>query len=873
VKKKNKIFKNTLALFLTVLCFCAALSGCAKSKITHISISEVNTPRLIYILGDGLDLSLGALEVTEGKEEKTIPCNDPAVLISGYDQTKLGKQTLTVTYKNKSVQYEITVYSSSVQAIHDSADGLADIYLSEDGINLTREAGELALSAMREYLQLSASERELVNKDKLAIIISPATYHATKLYSEALLSFSDSFSADEEKNLVFVGKEYEKAKADLERLNDERSPINAYKVLLSGIKDSFGEHTLPGGKTVSAFIKLVSDDDLSFIKEALALTTSIYESLAVVPNDWTATDLSNCGEQILAASKLITDGSFIGEDYRYLYDTVNGWRENKDCFDIIYSYYCYVAEGGKDYLAGGAWQTLPLPDMLWNWYSPLYNATKEAVLMAENLENAYYLHDTTDFMLFYRETLSAKEEIKNGSVPLYKDIYEAINGDAIFENNIRRSYGGYLTHAGGMLGNESYHALWEKYLEIVSLEKQNLLNFEEHGELIKDTFNIFASLTPSEVYGFISSLNYLYRETEGATLVLDPDKAYNKFTSILNSFYNSKFPENLKPTFKALLTAIENYAIYSLNGEETGAKDGFNTAIETIKQTLPALSDEDAAIFNSLFGKCYNKYLGIYSYETGNIALKNKFDALYSTLSAYFELLYTEEIPENQSDVYTRLFALHEKAESIYSEILSSKNEGAVTALYCERYDVQGTAITLDTAFYVSRTVFISHLVSILVDDGGEIDGIKPLLYDVYFKTNLGEFLENASSVLEYNSLDKDTVKSVMKSFRELGAKEKKLFYTIGALVYYENLERFFFEKFSDDENAKAFIIAIFEAEYSYFKYLENTEMAEYLDSYKERMMSAISYYALILDHNTRDSYLLDTYRYYTQIYYELISD
>jgi len=112
-----------------------------------------------------------------------------------------------------------------------------------------------------------------------------------------------------------------------------------------------------------------------------------------------------------------------------------------------------------------------------------------------------------------------------------------------------------------------------------------------------------------------------------------------------------------------------------------------------------------------------------------------------------------------------------------------------------------------------------------------------------------------------------------MKSFRELGAKEKKLFYTIGALVYYENLERFFFEKFSDDENAKAFIIAIFEAEYSYFKYLENTEMAEYLDSYKERMMSAISYYALILDHNTRDSYLLDTYRYYTQIYYELISD
>ena len=89
MKKENKIFKNTLALFLTVLCFCAALSGCAKSKITHISISEVNTPRLIYILDDELDLSLGALDVTEGKEEKTIPFGDSAVSVSGYDKPSL----------------------------------------------------------------------------------------------------------------------------------------------------------------------------------------------------------------------------------------------------------------------------------------------------------------------------------------------------------------------------------------------------------------------------------------------------------------------------------------------------------------------------------------------------------------------------------------------------------------------------------------------------------------------------------------------------------------------------------------------------------------------------------------------------------------
>ena len=189
MKMKNIFSIKALALILTVLSICTALTGCAKNKIRHISLSEADTPRIIYMLGEDLDLTNGAITVAYDKEEKTVLFSDSEVSVTGYDKTKLGKQTITVTYKKNSLQYEITVYSSAVQAIHDTADRLKDADLSSDGINLSAEDGELAFSAMLEYMKLSDNERELLEKDKLDRIITPASIHASKVYASELSSF------------------------------------------------------------------------------------------------------------------------------------------------------------------------------------------------------------------------------------------------------------------------------------------------------------------------------------------------------------------------------------------------------------------------------------------------------------------------------------------------------------------------------------------------------------------------------------------------------------------------------------------------------------------------------------------------------------
>ena len=866
---KNLFSKKALALILTVLSICAALTGCAKNKIKGISLSEIDTPRLVYILGEELDLSRGSIIATYDKEEKTVALDDPDVSVSGYDNTKLGVQTLTVGYQGKTAKYEITVYSSVIQAIYDTAEKLSGVDLSGDGINLDGESGEIALSAMTEHLGLSDSEKSLVDGDKLSVIIAPAIYHASKLYNSELQAFSDSFVIDGNGEATLVGAEYEKTKSDLGKLESESGAFNISYALLSKAKTAFKDYTLPNGKTVEGFINLVSEESLDFSKKAMKLTTSMHEALAPVPKNWSVSDLENYEDGILEAVSLVTESDFIGVDYRYVFEIANGWREASDSFDIIYSYYCYAKEDGPTLLQNGLWQILPLPDALWNWYYPLYNAAKEAVLMAENENGAYTLHDTARFMLLYRSVLSAKEEIDRSNDALSRDVYSAICGDAVFENNLRRALGGYITHSGGMLGNKAYDSLWEKYLDVISLESKRILDFEAHGQLISDLFDSLVDLAPSEVHGFLSSLNYLYKETDGEILLLDPDKAYNRFAVILNSYYESKLSEAARPAFKNLLCAIESYALYSVNGEESPAKDSFNTAVESLTALRASLKGDDAELLDSLLGKCYEKYLGIYSYESVSTSLAQKFEALSSTLSQFFEEINKDRIPEAHPD-YILLFSLYERANGIYSEILLSRNKQAITALFAERYDMAGENITLDTAFYISRTVFISNLVSILVDD--EDAPVKPLLFDVYRKTKLVEFLKEASYVIDSRTpITKDTAKSIMEAFRALGTAEKELFYKIGPSLYYDSLEAFFIEQFPEDNNAKEFIRAILEAEYSYFSYVASPANTEYINSFKEKMLSAISYYALIFDHNTRDTYFLSTYQYYAQIYYSLV--
>ena len=76
-----------------------------KDTVTAISMKK--TPRTEYKYNEPLDLSNGTITITKGSGTKDIAITEN--MVSGYDPTKLGKQTITITYGGKTTSYEVNV--------------------------------------------------------------------------------------------------------------------------------------------------------------------------------------------------------------------------------------------------------------------------------------------------------------------------------------------------------------------------------------------------------------------------------------------------------------------------------------------------------------------------------------------------------------------------------------------------------------------------------------------------------------------------------------------------------------------------------------------------------------------------------------------
>ena len=76
-------------------------------KDTVTAVSMKNTPKTEYKYNEPLDLINGTISVTKGSGTKDLAITDN--MVSGYDPTKLGKQTITITYGGKTTSYEVNV--------------------------------------------------------------------------------------------------------------------------------------------------------------------------------------------------------------------------------------------------------------------------------------------------------------------------------------------------------------------------------------------------------------------------------------------------------------------------------------------------------------------------------------------------------------------------------------------------------------------------------------------------------------------------------------------------------------------------------------------------------------------------------------------
>lgn len=87
----------------------------APAPIDHISILSVPN-KVEYAIGEELDTSGGRIEVscTDGSTYIVLMTAD---MVSGFDSSKTGNQTLTVTYKGKTAEFDVTVSEIPVEAV------------------------------------------------------------------------------------------------------------------------------------------------------------------------------------------------------------------------------------------------------------------------------------------------------------------------------------------------------------------------------------------------------------------------------------------------------------------------------------------------------------------------------------------------------------------------------------------------------------------------------------------------------------------------------------------------------------------------------------------------------------------------------------
>lgn len=841
---------------------------------------------------------------------------DPTLATEAHRKTPLS-QTITCTYGGKNFEFTISIFYSSVSVVINAANALKDVKINDRNFALDDTLSAIAVDAATEYFKLTNDKKALISEEDVLAVMRPAAFCVTKAFKASSEKYSKVFVIDEATGDILINAQtYEDLSLAIEEFNKKDDPFNVLADVLSDMKKEFADVFLftekddkgePVEYTMSTYIKAPGEDQRTFYKNLFEYMLSVSEKLSSVPDDWSLDSksdkyLGNYATAITDTFNFIVKSAFIGTTFNGPYNSISSWRENDDFYEIIYNYYINVADEDvkKDFaskLVTNKGIMCPLPGELQDWYTYItwgYGQIVNNMVVTKNGETTYYaLYDTTLYMYYYNKAMELTNNIIDGDNDLYKSIYSLIGGEMMLYNNLDAPYsydslGNYHPHGFlymTMLAPDSarVNKLRESYMEIVTLYFENSLDPVAHKDKFEKMFSDMAELTPAELYAFISSISFLYGNSD--TYVLDySERIYSYFTLFI-ALYEKEYVDNTNTLpFRQLLKAMELCA-------QIGAKatvDEFRSAMNELKNMLNGndLSDADKAAFMEIAGDCYNKYLSICNtlsapndfagYEDEYNELKNTIKDFFTIHNILFNTELSEEELKETSKYYILLFALSEKAIAL-RESLNDAPEEVLNSLYVVKYALNGSnEMTIETAYAYLTSVFYGQLIRQNVSITQNFSISFWALY--YSSTTLREFMADLASPLMafYNdqTVDIEAVRALMSDFREMSASELALFAMFGNTYYYDMLLDTFSVEGNDAHNT--FVKAILQSELCYAEYIKDTTDASRIEFFagEKGMGAAIAAYnALGADgQNNLDQALKDIYNFYKGIYDEIKS-
>lgn len=687
--------------------------------------------KLDYFSHESLNFSGSYLTVTASSPsnlKKTLYITDD--MVSGYNPEAVTeanentpvKQTVTVAYAGLSWTFDVNVLYSPIYTIESLASKLGDVdsYLAlEEGENITAitlpaGAGEAAKKGIQSYFKLSESDKNLIDYSTILDFARVAAFYVNVHdYVGAVDGLANAFVLSPDGLLSYVGSSYEVVVNAIAILENSESDYNKFAALLDSIREEFGEEDFNSTYKISQLTTPHTDDDVEMIISKLQHIINVYDMLKDMPDNWEAMIKTNPTDFTTTYGKKITDTVFIisSSDYRRdkgfteataMYAVITRWRA--DFFDIIYSYYYYVKEGGKDQVFSDLWGKVPAPGLIEDFYAAYettYNIGYQLTEQKKTSPGSVIGTDLSPYHYYYRMALNYANRIKSGDNELYKVIYNTLNLDAYFNvylNAPSTSLLGYYDFVGPVLDNEKVADALDKYLVLIDCYLKN-------GQKIPSPidnrvqylafFNAMGELSPTELHWFLSTISLDYHNTNGVLRILDYNTSKYYIASFLYIFFLNELPHGDQPNylypaqaaFANFLMAMEIYPTSQYNYEAmTTFKSLMKTAIEQVNKIE---TEEDRQKFYDILGNTWTKYVDIYkSVQNPSFTLSEdeeaKFDELYQLLEEFNNI---RNDTENVSPMrYPYLLAIYAKATAIYEELHASTDADISIALLSKLY-------------------------------------------------------------------------------------------------------------------------------------------------------------------------------------------
>lgn len=828
---------------------------------------------------------------------KSVPLTQ--AMVSGYDPSALTlenryepiEQVITVSYAGQTWTYTVSLSYSGPSVINELSKLFSDVKWDQKDVpELTEEQMIAAVDAMEVYLDLAPADQETIDETTLTAVVRAAAVAAQKLYADELNSLADAFMLDFSSGaLLMLGKTYEAIEHAAERLSDEDDGFNRYAVVLRAIKKDYPTVKLSETVLINNYVIVHAEAANETIVPMLEHMMNVYDTMKDIPAEWTLDTLKEYEMDILDTVSIILLSEYKGFNYMALYNPITNWRS--DFFEIIYTYYYEIKDGGKEDIRTKLWGVVPAPGLVYSWYTTFMSAYNEVYLMLQNTESGEaILYDTTKFFYYYNNTYKLADQLKSEGTPMDKGIYEILNGDYMMESYIRRQSAGYLAQMTGALNDSDITDIWEDYLAIYELYTK-VNSQEAYTKFLADNkpqmlelFVKLTELTPTQLHSFLSTLNYLYGNTGGALPVLNYENgASSVLVACVVSSCMSGTPESTRAMLQNLFLAME---YYSLRNQNTTALDSFITAMEVVINA-EGVSEEDKTAFFGAYGirNLYDKYKKLYDAvkDQSTVEVKDTFasklDELIDLLDRYDEILTvistadtsTDEGKQRVNMASPLLFATYDRIEKLRNELLTL--DGAEFVLMAKEYSLEsdGKTIvyTIDNRIYSAKLITVRFMLANAMENN--------LIWDIHNTEGLAELLAQLAELMyaEFNGKAyAGDVIAMMNLFREAKPETRYAFFVIqGTQMLYGSYERYLKSTLSEELLSTDVLKSLLNMEIYYFVYEYNNEDMNALKTFRENYEAVKAIYEGLENKEEFDNSVVgETYNKYKEKY-EAVKD